>query len=102
MASSSNFVLFNVFVCPLPLMMASRGRWYSTWYGQGLCIVSGRVHKDMMAWSGMGGDGASEGPVSEAHADTRLKMHCYMATISTCFSFNSSGEEEITAVVQGG
>lgn len=55
-----------------------------------------------MAWFGMGGDGASEGPVSEAHADARLKMHCYMAIISTCFSFNSSGEQEITAAVQGG
>jgi hypothetical protein len=32
---------------------------------------------------GMGGDGASQGPVCEAHADTRLKMHHYdMAAIS--------------------
>lgn len=55
-----------------------------------------------MVWNGGGGDGASKGPVCEAHADMRLKMHCDMAVISTCFSFKSSGEEEITVVAQGG
>lgn len=92
--------MLNVFT--LPTSPRNDLKPNGTCYGQDLCIVSGRVHKGMMAWSGMGGDGAIEGPVSEAHADTRLKMHCYMAIISTCFSFNSSGEEEITAVVQGG
>jgi len=84
----------------LPISLCDGYLQHKCKHGQG--FVSGRVHENIRAWSGMGGDGASKGPVCEAHADMRLKMHCDIAVISTCFSFKSSGEEEITVVVQGG